>query len=102
MGQAHLAADNFQLAKDVLMSAYDIEPKNPDVLRALKTLKEKQISYKTKTKFVFKEMSNAEGDERKEEPKNDEESDAEEERREHEERLRREQEVQEEDENEEG
>lgn len=92
MGQAHLATDNFQLAKDVLMSAYDVEPKNPDVLRALKTLKEKQISYKTKTKFVFKEMSNAEGNERKEEPKNDASSKAaaEKERRETEERRKKE------------
>lgn len=55
-GLAHLARDHFDLAKESLLSAYEIEPANPEVLAALRQLKQKMATYKNKTKFVFSSM----------------------------------------------
>mmetsp|Transcript_30797 Transcript_30797/g.70633 ORF Transcript_30797/g.70633 Transcript_30797/m.70633 type:complete len:404 (-) Transcript_30797:137-1348(-) len=57
-GQAYLARDNFELAKDSLLSAYDIEPKDPAVLELLRKLKQKMALYKTRTKEVYTTMVN--------------------------------------------
>lgn len=56
IGLAHLARDNFDEAKDALMTAHEIEPKNNDVLGALKRLKENIDNYKVRQKEVFREM----------------------------------------------
>lgn len=55
-GLAHLARDHFDLAKESLLSAYELEPANPEVLAALRQLKQKMATYKSKTKFVFTSM----------------------------------------------
>merc|ERR1712187_1106069 len=55
-GLAHLARDHFELAKDALMSAYEIEPQNPEVLGRLKQLKQNKEDYWVKRKEVAKEM----------------------------------------------
>lgn len=55
-GLAHLARDNWDLAKDALMSAHEIEPQNHEVLQALRQLKNKKETYKVRTKEVAKEM----------------------------------------------
>merc|ERR1712187_885987 len=55
-GLAHLARDQFELAKDALMSAYEIEPNNPEVLARLKQLKQNMEDYRVKRKEVAKEM----------------------------------------------
>merc|ERR1712087_1068552 len=63
-GLAHLARDQFDLAKDSLMSANEIEPQNQEVLQGLKQLKTKKENYKVRTKEVYKEMmSGREGEE---------------------------------------
>eukprot|EP00429_Kryptoperidinium_foliaceum_P014814 CAMPEP_0176049666 /NCGR_PEP_ID=MMETSP0120_2-20121206/24680_1 /TAXON_ID=160619 /ORGANISM="Kryptoperidinium foliaceum, Strain CCMP 1326" /LENGTH=445 /DNA_ID=CAMNT_0017383093 /DNA_START=65 /DNA_END=1402 /DNA_ORIENTATION=- len=59
IGLAHLARDNFEEAKDALLSAHEIEPKNAEVLGALKRLKENMENYKVRRKEVFKEMVTA-------------------------------------------
>ena len=56
MGLAYLARDQFDLAKDALVSAHEIEPKNPDVAAALKQLKKNMEDYKWRTRDVAKEM----------------------------------------------
>lgn len=56
MGLAHLARDQFELAKDALVSAHEIEPNNPDVAAALKQLKKNMDDYKWRTRDVAKEM----------------------------------------------
>lgn len=56
IGIAHLARDHFDLAKDALMSANEIEPQNQEVLQALRQLKTKKENYKVRTKEVYKEM----------------------------------------------
>jgi len=55
-GWAHLRRDKFELAKDALLSAYEIEPKNREVLAALAQLKKNMADYKARTKEVCKEM----------------------------------------------
>ncbi|CAJ1378044.1 unnamed protein product [Effrenium voratum] len=55
-GLAYLARDQFDLAKDSLLSALEIEPKNPDVAAALKQLKQNMEDYKSRTRDVAKEM----------------------------------------------
>lgn len=57
-GLAHLARDHFDLAKAALTSAYNIEPRNPEVLAALKQLKHNMETYKVRRKEVFREMAN--------------------------------------------
>jgi len=54
--QAHLARDKYDLAKDALLSAYDIEPKDPAVLELMKKLKQKMATYKSRSKEVFTTM----------------------------------------------
>lgn len=63
-GLAHLARDNFELAKDALMSAHEIEPANKEVLASLQQLKTKMETYKIRRRDVAKEMMSgkAEGD----------------------------------------
>lgn len=56
-GLAHLSRDNFDLAKDALMSAHEVEPKNPEVLGALRKLKDKMANYKVRQKDVYKAMT---------------------------------------------
>merc|ERR1719221_1618373 len=56
MGLAHTARDHFDLAKDALMSAYEIEPKNEEVLTALKQLKKNKDNYRVRRAQVAKEM----------------------------------------------
>lgn len=55
-GLAHLARDNFDEAREALMTAHEIEPKNAEVLGALKRLKETMANYKVRRKEVFREM----------------------------------------------
>jgi len=55
-GLAHLARDQFDLARDMLTSAYDIEPKNPQVIETLKSLKKKMANYKSRQREVFTTM----------------------------------------------
>jgi len=55
-GLAHLARDQFELAKDALLSAYEIEPQNAEVLARLKQLKTNIADYKVKRKEIAKEM----------------------------------------------
>eukprot|EP00931_Biecheleriopsis_adriatica_P034957 TRINITY_DN20156_c0_g1_i1.p1 TRINITY_DN20156_c0_g1~~TRINITY_DN20156_c0_g1_i1.p1 ORF type:complete len:381 (-),score=97.77 TRINITY_DN20156_c0_g1_i1:7-1149(-) len=55
-GLAHLARDHFDLAKDSLTSAYEIEPNNKEVLAALRQLKKNMDTYKVRRKDVAKEM----------------------------------------------
>eukprot|EP00930_Biecheleria_cincta_P047230 TRINITY_DN32693_c0_g1_i1.p1 TRINITY_DN32693_c0_g1~~TRINITY_DN32693_c0_g1_i1.p1 ORF type:complete len:394 (-),score=91.40 TRINITY_DN32693_c0_g1_i1:41-1222(-) len=55
-GLAHLARDNFELAKDALMSAHEIEPANKEVLASLQQLKTKIETYKIRRRDVAKEM----------------------------------------------
>jgi len=57
--QAHLARDQFDLAKDALMSAYEIEPQNAEVRAAFGQLKQNMASYKARTKVICKEMMSA-------------------------------------------
>mmetsp|Transcript_22959 Transcript_22959/g.46498 ORF Transcript_22959/g.46498 Transcript_22959/m.46498 type:complete len:424 (+) Transcript_22959:75-1346(+) len=57
--QAHLARDQFDLAKDALMSAYEIEPQNAEVRAAYVQLKKNMANYKARRKEVFKEMMSA-------------------------------------------
>jgi len=63
-GLAHLARDQFEEARDALMSAYEIEPKNAEVLHALARLKKNVETYRTRRKEVSQAMvSGAPGDE---------------------------------------
>lgn len=63
-GLAHLSRDQFDLARDALMSAHEIEPKNKEVLTALRKLKDKMANYKVRQKEVYKAMTtNAEEEE---------------------------------------
>lgn len=55
-GLAHLARDQFEMAKDALMSAHEIEPQNTEVKGALARLKKNMENYKVRRKEVFKEM----------------------------------------------
>mmetsp|Transcript_71123 Transcript_71123/g.197565 ORF Transcript_71123/g.197565 Transcript_71123/m.197565 type:complete len:429 (-) Transcript_71123:67-1353(-) len=55
-GLAHLARDKFELAKDALLSAHEIEPNNPEVRATLRQLKQNMADYSTKRKVVAKEM----------------------------------------------
>lgn len=61
-GLAHLARDQFDLAKDALMSANEIEPQNQEVLQALKRLKTNKENYKTRTKEVYEAMITGRGE----------------------------------------
>lgn len=56
VGLAYLARDEFELAKDALTSAHEIEPSNPDIAAALKQLKKNMEDYKTRRRDVAKEM----------------------------------------------
>ncbi|CAE7241043.1 FKBP62 [Symbiodinium sp. CCMP2456] len=56
VGLAYLARDEFELAKDALTSAHEIEPSNPDITAALKQLKKNMEDYKTRRRDVAKEM----------------------------------------------
>jgi hypothetical protein len=58
-GLAFLATDEFQKAKADLLRAYDVEPQNKEVLRGLKSLKEKMEQYKNRTKEVSVAMVDA-------------------------------------------
>lgn len=55
-GQAHLARDNFDMAREALINAYEIEPHNKEVLGALQNLKKKVADYKEKTRDVAEAM----------------------------------------------
>eukprot|EP00927_Polykrikos_kofoidii_P006505 TRINITY_DN12633_c0_g1_i1.p1 TRINITY_DN12633_c0_g1~~TRINITY_DN12633_c0_g1_i1.p1 ORF type:complete len:431 (+),score=91.20 TRINITY_DN12633_c0_g1_i1:186-1478(+) len=55
-GLAYLARDEFDLAKDALTSAIEIEPRNTEVIAAMTQLKKKMANYKVKQKEVAKEM----------------------------------------------
>lgn len=52
MGLAYLARDEFDLAKDALVSAHEIEPKNSEVAAALKQLKKNMEDYKWRTSHL--------------------------------------------------
>jgi len=54
--QAHLARDQFELAKDALTSAIEIEPHNAEVRALYGQLKKNMANYKARRKEVFKEM----------------------------------------------
>merc|ERR550514_436696 len=49
-GCAYLRQDKFELAKAALLSAQELEPKNPEVLQALRSLREKKAAYQSKTR----------------------------------------------------
>lgn len=66
MGLAYLNRDQFELAKDALVSAHEIEPNNPDVAAALKQLKKNMEDYKWRTRDVAKEMFSGKGEETEE------------------------------------
>lgn len=55
-GLAYLARDQFEEAKDALVSAHEIEPHNKDVMGALQRLKGNMDNYKVRQKEVYKEM----------------------------------------------
>eukprot|EP00928_Gymnodinium_smaydae_P036297 TRINITY_DN25389_c0_g3_i1.p1 TRINITY_DN25389_c0_g3~~TRINITY_DN25389_c0_g3_i1.p1 ORF type:complete len:559 (-),score=133.76 TRINITY_DN25389_c0_g3_i1:268-1830(-) len=55
-GIAYLNRDQFDLARDALESAYEIEPHNPDVRNTWNQLQKRIASYKKRTKDVSKEM----------------------------------------------
>lgn len=61
-GLAHLARDDFELAKDALMSAHEIEPANKEVLASLQQLKTKMETYKIRRRDVAKEMMSGKAD----------------------------------------
>lgn len=61
-GLAHLARDDFELAKDALMSAHEIEPANKEVLASLQQLKTKMETYKVRRRDVAKEMMSGKAD----------------------------------------
>lgn len=67
-GQAHIARDNFDLAKDALLSAYEVEPNNPEVRAMLKKLKVNMEHYKAKSKEVCKAMASSATEAADEEP----------------------------------
>lgn len=58
-GQAHIARDKFDLAKDALMSAYEIEPNNAEVRAMLKKLQTNIANYQVRQKQVYTAMTNA-------------------------------------------
>ncbi|CAE8678082.1 unnamed protein product, partial [Polarella glacialis] len=62
-GLAHLARDNFELAKDTLTSALEIEGKNPEVLAALRQLRKNMEDYKVRRREVAAAMVSGEGGE---------------------------------------
>lgn len=55
-GLAYTARDEFDLAKEALMSAHEIEPKNAEVLGALRQLRDNKEKYKARRKEVAREM----------------------------------------------
>lgn len=56
-GQAHIARDKFDLAKDALMTAYEIEPNNPEVRSMLRKLKTNMDNYQVRQKQVYTAMT---------------------------------------------
>lgn len=56
-GQAHIARDKFEEAKDALMSAYEVEPDNPEVRALLRKLKTNMENYKVRQKEVYTAMT---------------------------------------------
>jgi len=58
-GQAHIARDHFELAKDALMSAYEIEPNNSEVRAMLRKLKTNMETYQVRSKQVYSAMTSA-------------------------------------------
>eukprot|EP00929_Paragymnodinium_shiwhaense_P115192 TRINITY_DN8389_c0_g1_i1.p1 TRINITY_DN8389_c0_g1~~TRINITY_DN8389_c0_g1_i1.p1 ORF type:complete len:455 (+),score=145.13 TRINITY_DN8389_c0_g1_i1:136-1500(+) len=55
-GLAHMARDNFELAKEAFLSAHEIEPHSPDINGALKQLQKNVETYKSRRKEIAKEM----------------------------------------------